>query len=144
VQERVVICSQHGFGDAPSKAYTAVIYLRVTITKGSLVKFVASNSRVAPCERIAYWTAHIYLENVLQKSELRKGQTAKEKPHPLCSKVWKNHEVIAEKGHPFTRQVDGSRYCSRRTLRIKEIQKSFSKNPKFDIWKKQFCNFTNH
>lgn len=30
------------------------------------------------------------------------------------------------------------------TLWIKEIQKSFSKNPKLDIWKKQFCIFTNH
>lgn len=30
------------------------------------------------------------------------------------------------------------------TLWIKETQKSLSKNPKFDIWKKQFCIFTNH
>lgn len=30
------------------------------------------------------------------------------------------------------------------TLWIREIQKSFSKNPKLDIWKKQFCIFTNH
>ena len=30
------------------------------------------------------------------------------------------------------------------TLWIKEIQKSLSKNPKFDIWKKQFGIFTDH
>ena len=31
-----------------------------------------------------------------------------------------------------------------KTLWIKEIQKSLSKNPKFDIWKKQFGIFTDH
>ena len=49
VQERVVSCSLHGFGDASSKAYAAVIYLHVTTSTGSYVKFVASKSRVASC-----------------------------------------------------------------------------------------------
>ena len=54
VQDRVVSCSLHGFVDAYSKAYATVIYLHVTTTTGSYVKFVASKSRVAPCERIIH------------------------------------------------------------------------------------------
>ena len=54
VQERVVSCSLHGFVDAYSKAYATVIYPHVTTTTGSYVKFVASKSRVAPCERIIH------------------------------------------------------------------------------------------
>ena len=48
VSERVISCSLHGFGDASSKAYAAVIYLHITTTMGSYLKFLASKSRVAP------------------------------------------------------------------------------------------------
>ena len=47
IQDKVVSCSLHGFGDASSKAYAAVIYLHVTTTVGGYVKLVASKSRVA-------------------------------------------------------------------------------------------------
>jgi len=47
VTEKIVSCSLHGFGDASSKAYAAVIYLHVTTTTGSYVKFLASRSRAA-------------------------------------------------------------------------------------------------
>jgi len=47
IPERAVSCSLHGFGDASSKAYAAVIYLHLATTTGSYVKFVASKSRVA-------------------------------------------------------------------------------------------------
>ena len=47
VTEKIVSCSLHGFGDASSKAYAAVIYLHATTTKGSYVVFLASRSRVA-------------------------------------------------------------------------------------------------
>ena len=47
VTEKIVSCSLHGFGDASSKAYAAVIYLHVTTTTGNYVKFLASRSRVA-------------------------------------------------------------------------------------------------
>ena len=53
VQERVVSCSLHGFVDAYSKAYVTVIYLHVTTTTGSYVKFVASKSRVAPAKELS-------------------------------------------------------------------------------------------
>ena len=53
VQERVVSCSLHGFGDASSKAYAAVIYLHMTTTTGSYVKFVASKSRVACAKELS-------------------------------------------------------------------------------------------
>ena len=53
VQERVVSCNLHGFGDASSKAYAAVIYLHVTTTTGSYAKFVASKSRVAPAKELS-------------------------------------------------------------------------------------------
>ncbi|XP_068691801.1 uncharacterized protein [Montipora foliosa] len=52
VQDKVVSCSLHGFGDASSKAYAAVIYLQVTTTVGSYVKLVASKSRVAPVKEL--------------------------------------------------------------------------------------------
>ena len=48
VSERIFSCSLHGFGDASCKAYAAVIYLHITTTNGSYLKFVASKSRVAP------------------------------------------------------------------------------------------------
>ena len=48
VSDRVISCSLHGFGDASSKAYAAVIYLHITTTTGSYLKFLASKSRVAP------------------------------------------------------------------------------------------------
>jgi len=51
VAERIVSCSLHGFGDASSKAYAAVIYLHVTTTTGSYVKFLASRSRVTPLKQ---------------------------------------------------------------------------------------------
>ena len=51
VTEKIVSCSLHGFGDASSKAYAAVIYLHVTTTMGSYVKFLASRSRVAPAKQ---------------------------------------------------------------------------------------------
>ena len=52
IQDKVVSCSLHGFGDASSKAYAAVIYLHVTTTVGNYVKFVASKSRVAPIKEL--------------------------------------------------------------------------------------------
>ena len=51
VTEKIVVCSLHGFGDAFSKAYAAVIYLHVTTSTGSYVKFLASRSRVAPLKQ---------------------------------------------------------------------------------------------
>ena len=42
VPERVVSCTLPGFGDASSEANAAVIYLHVTTTTRSYVKFVAS------------------------------------------------------------------------------------------------------
>ena len=48
VKEKIISCSLHGFGDASRKAYAAVIYLQITTTMGSYVKFLASKSRVAP------------------------------------------------------------------------------------------------
>lgn len=51
VTEKIITCSLHGFGDASSKAYAAVIYLHVTTTMGSLVKFLASRPRVAPVKQ---------------------------------------------------------------------------------------------
>ena len=41
VTGKIVSCSLHGFGDASSKAYAAVMYLHVTTTTGSYVKFLS-------------------------------------------------------------------------------------------------------
>lgn len=49
----MVSCSLHGFGDASSRAYVVVIYLHVTNTTGSYVRFVASKSRVAPAKELS-------------------------------------------------------------------------------------------
>ena len=51
VTRKIVSRGLHGFGDASSKAYAAVIYLHVTTTTGNYVKFLASRSRVAPVKQ---------------------------------------------------------------------------------------------
>ena len=53
IQERVVSCSLHGFGNASSKAYAAVIYLHVITITLSYVKFVAFKSRVALAKELS-------------------------------------------------------------------------------------------
>ena len=52
IREKVVSCSLHGFGDASSKAYAAVIYLHVTTSQGNYARLVASKSRVAPVKNL--------------------------------------------------------------------------------------------
>ena len=52
IQVKVISCSLHGFGDASSKAYAAVIYLDVTTTVAGYLKSVASKSRVAPVKEL--------------------------------------------------------------------------------------------
>ena len=52
IQDKVVSCSLHGFVDASSKAYAAVIYLHMTTTVGGYVKLVAPKSRVAPVKEL--------------------------------------------------------------------------------------------
>ena len=47
--EREVIQSElHGFCDASSRTYGAVVYLRIVTTRGSYIRFLASKTRVAP------------------------------------------------------------------------------------------------
>ena len=46
--KEIVNCSLHGFGDASRKIHAAVIYLQITTTIGSYVKFLASKSRATP------------------------------------------------------------------------------------------------
>lgn len=48
VNKEIVNCRLHGFGDASRKIHGAVIYLQITTTIGSYVKFLASKSRATP------------------------------------------------------------------------------------------------
>ena len=52
IQDKVFSCSLHGFGNAFSKAYAAVIFLPVTTTVGGYVKLLTSKSRVAPVKEL--------------------------------------------------------------------------------------------
>ena len=48
IASSVNTCSLHGFCDASNKAYAAVVYLQVTTTSGSCLRFLASKTRVGP------------------------------------------------------------------------------------------------
>ena len=45
------VCSLHGFCDASSGAYAAVVYVKVEASYGNCVNFVASKTRVAPVNK---------------------------------------------------------------------------------------------
>ena len=51
VDDPVISCIVHGFGDASKAAYAAVTYLVMITTIGIRVKFLAAKTRVAPIER---------------------------------------------------------------------------------------------
>ena len=51
-KQRVLECQLHGFGDASTKAYCAVVYLVYTTNEGVNVKLLASKSRVAPVKTL--------------------------------------------------------------------------------------------
>ena len=51
-KQRVLECQLHGFGDASSKAYCAVVYLVYATNEGIYAKLLASKSRVAPLKTL--------------------------------------------------------------------------------------------
>lgn len=51
-KQRVLECQLHGFGDASSKAYCAVVYLVCSTNEGIYAKLLASKSRVAPLKTL--------------------------------------------------------------------------------------------
>ena len=53
VKGEVLSYSLHGFGDASSKAYSAVIYLVCQTSQGIYTKLVASKTRVAPLKKLS-------------------------------------------------------------------------------------------
>ena len=53
VKGEVLSYSLHGFGDASSKAYSAVIYLVYQTSQGIYTKLVASKTRVAPLKKLS-------------------------------------------------------------------------------------------
>ena len=52
VKGEVLYYTLHGFGDASSKAYSAVIYLVVHTSKGIFPRLVASKTRIAPVKKL--------------------------------------------------------------------------------------------
>ena len=48
IDEPIISCKLHGFCDASSKAYAAVVYLYITTASRSYIRFLASKTRVAP------------------------------------------------------------------------------------------------
>ena len=51
-KQEVVECELHGFGDASSKAYCAVVYLVYKTNEGIYAKLLTSKSRVAPLKKL--------------------------------------------------------------------------------------------
>ena len=51
-KQRVLECQLHGFGDASTKAYCAVVYLVYVTNEGIYAKLLASKSRVAPVKTL--------------------------------------------------------------------------------------------
>ena len=51
-KQRVLECQRHGFGDASTKAYCAVVYLVCVKNEGIYAKLLASKSRVAPVKSL--------------------------------------------------------------------------------------------
>lgn len=50
IDEQVISCTIHGFGDASKHVYAAVTYFVIRTTSGIQVRFLASKTRVAPIE----------------------------------------------------------------------------------------------
>lgn len=51
-KQEVLECELHGFGDASSKAYCAVVYLVYKTNEGTSAKLLTSKSRVAPLKKL--------------------------------------------------------------------------------------------
>ena len=51
-KQEVLECELHGFGDASSKAYCAVVYLVYKTNEGTSAKLLTSKSRVAPLKKV--------------------------------------------------------------------------------------------
>ena len=53
VEGDVLYYTLHGFGDASSKAYSAVIYLVVHTSQGIFPRLIASKTRIAPVKKLS-------------------------------------------------------------------------------------------
>ena len=132
IQDEVVSCSLHGFGDASIKAYAAVIYLHVTTTVGGYVKLVASKSRVAPVKELTIQRLELLAALVLARltTHVKEALELDVTITNICMTCW------TESVYHDRLMVDA------KTIWIEEVQKSLSKNTKFEIWRKQFGIFT--
>ncbi|KAK6175232.1 hypothetical protein SNE40_013739 [Patella caerulea] len=48
IQESIISCHLHGYCDSSSKAYAAVVYLKIVTTTSIYVRFLSSKTRIAP------------------------------------------------------------------------------------------------
>lgn len=93
VTEKIVSCSLHGFGDASSKACAAVIYLHVTTTTGSYVKFLASRSRVAPVKQETIPRLELLAALILARLISHVGEALEPEVDITCLTCWTDSKV---------------------------------------------------
>ncbi|XP_022807946.1 uncharacterized protein LOC111344944 [Stylophora pistillata] len=93
VTEKIASCSLHGFGDASSKAYAAVIYLHVTTTTGSYVKFLGSRSRVAPVKQETIPRLELLAALILARQISHVGEALKPELDIINLTCWTDSKV---------------------------------------------------
>ena len=64
-KQEVLECELHGFGDASSKAYCAVVYLVYKTNEGTSAKLLTSKSQVAPLKKLTIPRLELMLARIL-------------------------------------------------------------------------------
>ena len=93
IASSVNTCSLYGFCDASNKAYAAVVYLQVTTTSGSYLRFLASKTRVAPVAQQTIPRLELLSALILARLVTNVRQALEEEIKGTGTTCWSDSEV---------------------------------------------------